>query len=65
MADSFGVSQLGFAKMVSRGSTPRYVSQPKPSELIEVGPPQGRQMPRNAKCFCGSGKKYKTCHGKL
>ena len=23
------------------------------------------KIPRNAKCPCGSGKKYKHCHGKI
>jgi uncharacterized protein YecA (UPF0149 family) len=25
----------------------------------------GMQLSRNAPCFCGSGKKYKHCHGTL
>ena len=28
---------------------------------VRVGPTPGRNEP----CFCGSGKKYKLCHGKL
>ncbi len=27
-------------------------------------PPQTQKIPRNAPCFCGSGKKFKKCHGK-
>jgi preprotein translocase subunit SecA len=26
---------------------------------------KGRKVGRNDPCFCGSGKKYKHCHGKL
>ncbi|NNJ93247.1 MAG: hypothetical protein HKP57_00680, partial [Halobacteria archaeon] len=26
---------------------------------------QGRKIGRNEPCPCGSGKKYKQCHGKL
>jgi preprotein translocase subunit SecA len=26
---------------------------------------QGRKIGRNEPCPCGSGKKYKHCHGKL
>jgi uncharacterized protein YchJ len=26
---------------------------------------QGRDVPRNSPCACGSGKKYKRCHGRL
>ena len=25
-------------------------------------PPEARKLSRNAKCWCGSGEKYKRCH---
>ena len=34
--------------------------EPKKLEPIRVGPKIGRNDP----CPCGSGKKYKNCHGK-
>ena len=30
-----------------------------------VGVPEGIRVGRNDPCPCGSGKKYKQCHGKL
>jgi preprotein translocase subunit SecA len=30
-----------------------------------AGPETWARTPRNAPCPCGSGKKYKHCHGKL
>jgi preprotein translocase subunit SecA len=46
------------------------VSKPKPAGLIGDGensadaiPEEWRKTPRNAPCPCGSGKKYKNCHG--
>jgi preprotein translocase subunit SecA len=39
---------------------------PAASTTSEGGPPQSwGKVPRNAPCPCGSGKKYKQCHGKL
>ena len=36
-------------------------------ETLEKGKPNldGKKMRRNEPCFCGSGKKYKFCHGIL
>jgi len=38
-----------------------------PGETAESQPyvREGRKMGRNEPCWCGSGKKYKQCHGKL
>lgn len=38
--------------------TPRVVSKPKPT------PVQQKKVGRNDPCYCGSGLKYKKCHGK-
>jgi preprotein translocase subunit SecA len=37
--------------------------QPEDERLI--GPEDWRNTPRNAPCPCGSGKRYKQCHGRL
>jgi len=43
----------------------------KPGEVQQPGPPLQQaeadwsNTPRNAPCPCGSGKKYKHCHGSL
>ncbi|KAA6224724.1 MULTISPECIES: preprotein translocase subunit SecA [unclassified Campylobacter] len=39
------------------------------AQSVEIGVSEGgeaefKKVPRNAKCPCGSGKKYKECHGK-
>lgn len=38
----------------------RAISPPPQWEM----PPPRRKMGRNERCYCGSGKKYKQCHGK-
>jgi len=34
------------------------------NRFIQAAPPQGKKLGRNDPCWCGSGKKYKKCHGK-
>ena len=36
-----------------------------PANMPEVGISAGVKVGRNDPCPCGSGKKYKACHGKL
>ena len=38
--------------------------QPSQNEAAADGPQSWGKVPRNAPCPCGSGKKYKHCHGK-
>ena len=38
---------------------------PKRNKFDENDPETWRKTPRNAPCPCGSGKKYKQCHGKV
>jgi preprotein translocase subunit SecA len=38
---------------------------PPPSEPIETFKREAAKVGRNEPCPCGSGKKYKQCHGKL
>jgi len=33
------------------------------SRSIQTAPPPGKKLGRNDPCWCGSGKKYKRCHG--
>ncbi len=41
-------------------------SIPKPSgDSAVLGGPDWSKTPRNAQCPCGSGKKYKMCHGRV
>jgi preprotein translocase subunit SecA len=44
----------------SAGETP--VAAPGPNETFVR---EGRKVGRNEPCPCGSGQKYKHCHGKL
>jgi preprotein translocase subunit SecA len=53
---------------VHDGAGPRPASQGArqasgPAEPVGVGAP-GRKLGRNDLCWCGSGRKYKRCHGR-
>jgi preprotein translocase subunit SecA len=37
----------------------------EPGTMLADIPPEWRNTPRNAPCPCGSGKKFKQCHGRL
>ncbi len=48
----------------------QFAAQQKPAEAVSKGSDetyvrQGQKVGRNDPCPCGSGKKYKKCHGKL
>ncbi len=53
--DAFGSSGSG-----SRGAGPLAASSPDNAQVVRAVPKVGRNDP----CPCGSGKKYKFCHGK-
>lgn len=56
------------APVNSPGALAQTVPRPDPAAVGEAGQPFVRTKPkvgRNAPCPCGSGKKYKHCHGKL
>jgi preprotein translocase subunit SecA len=60
----------GLAAAVSPGGTPSVAPKPKRlSDAVSVAPSEkvrdtdGRKVGRNDPCPCGSGKKYKKCHG--
>ncbi|HET9679943.1 MAG TPA: preprotein translocase subunit SecA [Gammaproteobacteria bacterium] len=44
-----------------QAASPRREAPPKPTTVVR----EGRKIGRNEPCPCGSGKKYKQCHGKL
>ncbi|MGH7159556.1 MAG: preprotein translocase subunit SecA [Acetobacteraceae bacterium] len=59
-------------ELVGNGATtamaeePRAVPQPVRTVVLDpADPATWRATPRNAPCPCGSGKKYKHCHGRL
>ena len=48
-----------------RSTTPRRSRWPLPTEPVQQQPVRVEKTPgRNEPCFCGSGKKYKLCHGR-
>jgi len=55
--------------LVSRQAGPVALAQPKkiinPEDRIASKPESWGKVARNEACPCGSGKKYKQCHGKL
>lgn len=58
---SSGYNQLGIAPSIAGAAQGATTS----GEPVMQTPVQVEQMPgRNELCFCGSGKKYKHCHGK-
>jgi preprotein translocase subunit SecA len=51
-----------------QAAAPRPPAAPRPAAAEEPKTPfvrQGRKVGRNEPCPCGSGKKYKQCHGRL
>ena len=44
---------------------PTQTNQQDPNSSVQIGHRQGPKVGRNDPCPCGSGKKYKQCHGKL
>lgn len=63
------IEDVLFASEDSQPMTLEYHKDPyDPGETGDkalVGPEQITPIPRNAPCPCGSGKRYKECHGKL
>lgn len=45
---------------VSKPAIPKYLKKPKAVAPIE----NRRKVKRNAPCPCGSGRKFKSCHGR-
>jgi preprotein translocase subunit SecA len=64
MADGIAGGAGGVA--VAEAAGPRVAVQPYRAEEIDPNRPETwSATPRNAACPCGSGKKYKYCHGKV
>ena len=54
---------LGYETILENFKLIEQLMDDPPVAIIEGE--QGRSVSRNAPCPCGSGKKYKRCHGKL
>ncbi len=48
-----------------REGTPQAVAEQAPHSMVAQAEESWAKTPRNAPCPCGSGKKYKHCHGAL
>lgn len=48
-----------------RTGTPQSVAEQAPHSMVAQAEESWARTPRNAPCPCGSGKKYKHCHGSL
>lgn len=48
-----------------RTGTPQNVAEQAPHSMVAQAEESWARTPRNAPCPCGSGKKYKHCHGSL
>jgi preprotein translocase subunit SecA len=58
-------SALSAAKPQGPAPQPGAAPPPQRPEPVEPFVREGRKVGRNEPCPCGSGKKYKQCHGKL
>ena len=47
------------------GQAPQQAAQAAPASAVETFVRDGRKVGRNEPCPCGSGKKFKRCHGQL
>ena len=54
-----GIYRIGLAPQAAPGQRRPAIAQPQPQKAV-VG---GSKVGRNSQCPCGSGKKYKRCHG--
>ncbi|GAB5458533.1 MAG: preprotein translocase subunit SecA [Henriciella sp.] len=48
-----------------RAGTPQSIAEQAPHSMVAQAEEDWSNTPRNAECPCGSGKKYKHCHGAL
>jgi preprotein translocase subunit SecA len=58
-------SSRGGARAVLPGATPTSGAAPAKQGTVVNSASDWSKTPRNAPCPCGSGKKYKQCHGKV
>ncbi|MDD2861908.1 MAG: SEC-C domain-containing protein, partial [Acidiphilium sp.] len=57
--------ELGLAQAEVAGAMPLPVTSLRAEAVDPARPETWSATPRNAPCPCGSGKKYKYCHGNL
>lgn len=57
--------KMNFQHSQSNGAATRAAAQPKEAPKAETFVREERKVGRNEPCPCGSGKKYKQCHGQL
>ena len=58
-------AQSATAAAPPQGAQPGQGGQPAAAQPVEQFVREGRKVGRNEPCPCGSGQKYKHCHGKL
>jgi preprotein translocase subunit SecA len=58
-------SALGGQQPAAQAGNPQAQGQPPPQESHTPFVRDGRKVGRNEPCPCGSGKKFKQCHGRL
>ncbi len=58
-------AEAGFAATGTDGPAPMPVRRRQTGPADPDNPSSWGKVPRNAQCPCGSGKKYKHCHGKI
>ncbi len=54
-----------FSRMVLQPNQSTNERNETDNKLNQINSPITKKIPRNAPCPCGSGKKYKHCHGKI
>ncbi len=54
-----------FSRMVLQPNQSANERNETDNKLNQINSPITKKIPRNAPCPCGSGKKYKHCHGKI
>ena len=57
--------KMNFQHSQSNGAATQAAAQPKEAPKAETFVREERKVGRNEPCPCGSGKKYKQCHGQL
>ena len=63
---AFGGGEPGGGDVATLAPPVAIAAQPLRAEAVDPDDPATwRATPRNAPCPCGSGKKYKHCHGRL
>ncbi len=60
-----GLDEVGDGAAQDVQTRPAPVSRAAAAQIDPNDPTTWGKVPRNAKCPCGSGKKYKHCHGRL